>query len=449
LNYNYKGKYMLTGILRYDGTSKLISSKRWKTYPSVSVGWNIAEESFMENVSLISDLKLRGSWGQIGNLGNLTTYPFAIGLDRTRAWLGEDPAIVYGYAESGLSNQDLVWETSEQQNIGLDFGLLKGQLSGSFDLFKKTNYDMLFKKTLPGTAGAPGGQWINGGDVVNKGFEIGLTYRRSEGAFTYEVTANVARVKNEIGYITEENRFQNVGPSIRTFPQANINIIGSPLNSFYGYRTAGLFKSNDEAASYTNANGVRYQPAAVAGDFKFIDEDGDGDIDNNDRVVLGSPFPDFTYSLNANFGYKGFDLNLFFQGVNGNSIFNASRALGLNAGYGYNLLAESRDAWSPSNPDATIPRLSMNDPNNNWTRISDFFIEDGSFLRLKNVTLGYTLSQPLFGKAKLRMYVTAQNVFTITDYSGMDPEVGLVNMGADIGAYPLAKVYMAGINLKF
>jgi TonB-linked SusC/RagA family outer membrane protein len=449
INYNYQGKYLLTLVMRRDGTSRLISNNRWKTYPSVSVGWNIIEESFMQNVQVVTDLKLRASWGRIGNLGGLPLYPFAVGLARTRAWIGGDPVINYGYAETGLSNENLVWETSEQKNIGVDFGLLQGRLSGSLDVFKKTNYDMLFSRSLPGTAGSPDGQWVNGGDVVNKGFELGLTYKRNEGPVRFDVTASFARVKNEVGYITEDNKFQNVGPQVRTLPQANINIVGSALGSFYGYKTAGLFKSDDEAANYLNANGVRYQPAAKAGDFKFVDVDNDGDIDNNDRTILGNPFPDFTYSLNANVAFKGFDLNVFFQGVSGNNIFNSVRALGLNAGYGYNLLEESKNAWSPTNPDATIPRLSMTDPNNNWTRVSDFFIEDGSFLRLKNVTLGYTLPKKIFSKVQLRVYVTAQNLFTITDYSGMDPEVGIGNSGVDVGMYPLSKVYMSGVTLKF
>lgn len=448
VNYNYKGKYLLTAVVRRDGTSRLLSENRWKTYPSLSVGWNISEELFLEDLSFISDLKVRASWGKIGNLGGLPLYPFAVGLARTRAWIGGDPAINYGYAESGLSNQNLVWETSEQKNIGIDFGLFSGQLTGTFDVFRKTNYDMLFKRNLPGTAGSPDGQWVNGGDVVNKGYELGITYRNNSKGLSYDVTATISQVRNEVGYITEDNKFQNVGPQVRTLPQANINIVGSPLGSFYGYKTDGLFKSDDEVLSYVNTNGTVYQPAAKAGDFKFVDIDGDGDVDNNDRTILGTPFPDITYSLNGNIAYKGFDLNIFFQGVKGNSIFNSVRALGLNAGYGYNLLEESKQAWSPTNPDATIPRLSMTDPNNNWTRVSDFFIEDGSFLRLKNVTLGYTLQKKIFSRVELRVYVTAQNLLTFTKYSGMDPEVGITNSGVDVGMYPLSRVYMSGISLK-
>lgn len=448
-NYNYKGKYLLSAVVRRDGTSKLISSNRWETYPSVSVGWNVVQEDFLQDVDAISDLKLRASWGMIGNLGALDPYPFSMSLDRTRAWLNREPTIAYGYAEVGFSNPDLIWESSEQQNIGLDFGVLDGQLTGSLDVFKKTNSDMLFKKTLPGAAGAPSGQWVNGGEVVNKGFELGITYRKTQGELTFDITANVSHVKNEIKFITEENKFQNVGPAVRTMSQANINLVGNAYGAFYGYKTDGLFRSDEEAVNYKNAKGDRYQQYAVGGDFKFVDKDGDGDIDNDDRFILGNPFPDLSYSLNANVAYKGFDLNLFFQGVHGNSIFNSARELGLNAGYGYNMLAEAKNAWTPENPDASIPRLSTKDPNNNWTRISDFFIEDGSFLRLKNVTLGYTLQNELLNRVKVRLYVTAQNLFTITDYSGMDPEVGIGNYGVDTGMYPLSKVFLAGINLKF
>lgn len=448
INYNYKGKYLLTAIVRRDGTSRLISENRWKTYPSVSVGWNISEEPFLQNASFISELKIRASWGKIGNLGSLSMYPFAVGLTRTRAWIGGDPAINYGYAETALSNQDLVWETSEQKNIGLDFGLFGGQLTGTLDLFKKSNYDMLFQRVLPGTAGSPNGQWVNGGDVVNKGYELGITYRNNSKGLSYDVTAMISQVRNKVSFITEENKFLNAGPAVRTLPQANINIVGSPIGSFYGYKTDGLFKSADEVLSYVNSNGVAYQPKAKAGDFKFVDIDGDGDIDNSDRTILGNPFPDITYSLNGNVSYKGLDLNIFFQGVKGNSIFNSVRLLGLNAGYGYNLLEESKQAWSPSNPDATIPSLSTTDPNNNWTRVSDFFIEDGSFLRLKNVTLGYTLQRKLFSRVELRVYVSAQNLLTFTKYSGMDPEVGITNSGVDVGMYPLSRVYMSGITLK-
>lgn len=449
VNYTYGGRYMFTGVIRRDGTSKLSAAKRWEIYPSASLGWNISNESFMQSTNFISDLKLRASWGIIGNLGSLPEYPYSIALTPTRTWLGADPSIAYGYAELELSNKDLKWERSEQRNIGLDFGLLEGHLSGSFDVFKKINDRMLFRQILPGTSGTPNGRFINGGTVNNKGIELALTYKKTDGPLTFDITGNVARVKNEVEYITDDNKFQNVGTLVRNLPYPNINIVGSSSQAFYGYQTAGIFQTDAEAAEYVNTKGVRYQPNAKAGDFKFVDENNDGSINDSDRKILGNPFPKMTYSLNGNFNFKRFDLNIFFQGVQGNSIFNAVKGMGLNATYGYNLLDDARNAWTPENHSNSIPKLSITDPNNNFGRMSDFYVEDASFLRLKSVTLGYTFTTEKVSDLKVRVYITGQNLFTITNYSGMDPEVGITNNGIDVGLYPLSRVYMAGINVKF
>lgn len=454
LNYSYADKYLISGIVRRDGTSKLTSENRWKVYPSVSGGWLISQEKFMENLKpLISNLKLRASWGQIGNLGSLGPYEFSVPLTQTSSLLGSTPTINYGYAERKLSNPDLIWESSEQTNLGVDFGLMKNSLSGSVDVFVKTNKDMLVKNQLPGVAGAPDGQTVNAGNVENKGIELSLNYKKSLGDFKMDFTVNGSFLKNRIKAIKDD--LTNLEPSgiarVRSLPIANIYQVGSPINSFYGYQTDGLFQSKAEVEAYTNATGVQLQPQAVAGDIKFRDVNGDGQINNNDRVVLGNPFPKTTFSFNTNLNYKGFDMNIFFQGVAGNSIFNAVKYTGLNASFpGYNLLAESKDAWSPTNTGSTIPILSAKDNNNNFGRISDFYIEDASFLRLRNVSVGYTFNNQLFqDKVKMRIYVSAQNLFTITKYSGMDPEVGLNNFGMDLGRYPLSRIFMTGVNLTF
>jgi TonB-linked SusC/RagA family outer membrane protein len=450
LNYSYAGRYMVTGVIRRDGTSKLRAVNRWEIYPSASVGWNISEEAFMQPVDLITDLKLRASWGVIGNLGGLPSYPSAIPLSQTRAWFGESPEIGYGYAENELSNANLRWEESVQKNIGLDFGLLQGHISGSFDYFDKTNTKMLFKKVLPGSAGTPDGQFINAGKVRNNGIELGLTYKKSQGLLTFDITGNVAKLNNEIRSLTDGNTSMVIDNSaVRNLPRPNIHMVGDPYAAFYGYHTAGIFQTDAEAAEYVNDKGVRYQPFAKAGDFKFVDEDGDGSINDTDRRVLGNPFPDLTYSLNGNVYFKNFDLNIFFQGVHGNSIFNAVKGMGMNATYGYNLLADVKNAWTPENGSNSIPRLSITDANNNFGRISDFYIEDASFLRLKSVTMGYTFKTPKLSDLQVRLYLTGQNLFTITDYSGMDPEVGMSSNGLDVALYPLSRVYMAGINVKF
>jgi len=454
LNYDYNQKYLLSGIVRRDGTSKLLSQNRWKVYPSVSAGWLISEEGFMKGLNpIVNSLKLRGSWGQIGNLGNLGPYQFSVPLSQTSGLIGATPVINYGYSERELSNPNLKWESSEQANVGLDFSLLNHALSGSLDAYVKTNKDMLVRDQLPGVAGTPDGRIVNSGDVENRGIEASLTYQKIRGEFKFDVTANAAFLTNKIESI--KDGLTSLEPlnlsRVRSLPLANIYQVGSPVGAFYGYATDGLFQSTAEAKAYVNSKGDVYQPNAVAGDIRFKDANGDGVINNSDRVVLGSPFPKATYSLNANFRYKGFDMNIFLNAVTGNSVFNAVKYTGLNASFpGYNLLSDSKDAWSPTNTNTNIPVLSSTDNNNNFGRISDFYIEDASFLRLRNLSIGYTVKESwLNGKAKLRFFISGQNLFTITKYSGMDPEVGLDNFGMDLGRYPLSRIYMTGVNATF
>ncbi|PIF71092.1 SusC/RagA family TonB-linked outer membrane protein [Flavobacterium sp. 2] len=454
INYDFNQKYLISGIVRRDGTSKLLSENRWKVYPSVSAGWLISEEGFMKGISsTVSNLKLRASWGQIGNLGNLGPYQFSVPLTQTQALIGATPTINYGYAESELSNPNLRWESSEQTNLGLDFTMFNNTLLGSVDAYVKTNKDMLVRDQLPGVSGTPLGRIVNSGDVENKGIEASLTYQKTRGEFKFDITANAAFLSNKIVSIKDDlTSLEPLNLSrVRSLPLANIYQVGSPVGAFYGYATDGLFQSNAEAKAYVNSNNVAYQPNAVAGDMKFKDVNGDGVINNSDRVVLGSPFPKTTFSLNTNFRYKGFDMNIFLSGAAGNSVFNAVKHTGLNGSFpGYNLLAESKNAWSPTNTNTNIPVLSSTDNNNNFGRISDFYVEDASFLRLRNLSIGYTIKENwLNGKAKLRFFVSGQNLFTITNYSGMDPEVGLRNFGMDLGKYPLSRIYMTGLNATF
>lgn len=450
LNYAYKGKYLLDATIRRDGTSKLTSKNRWEWYPSLSAGWVLSKEGFLSGVDMISNLKLRASWGKIGNLGVLGNYAFSIPLSKTQGLLGESTTIVPGFAETQLSNPNLKWEVSEQTNIGLDFGLFNEHFTGSLDVFSKVNEQMQLSQVLPGVAGTPSGQIINAGKMKNRGLEAGLTYQNNVGEFSYSLTGNVAFLDNELVELYDGSTSFMTGTRVRSLPMPNIAMVGEAFNSFYGYRTAGLFRSDEEAAVYVNGEGKRYQPNARGGDFRFVDINGDGVINGNDQVVLGNPFPEMSFSLNGNFAYKGFDLNIFFQGVSGNEVFNAVKYTGLNASFpGYNMLSEIKNAWTPQNPDASIPRISYTDANNNFGRISDFYIEDASYLRLKNLTLGYTLPESVLKGIQPRFYLTAQNLFTITDYSGMDPEVGLSNHGLDLGMYPVAKTYLFGVDLTF
>jgi TonB-linked SusC/RagA family outer membrane protein len=450
LNYSYKQKYLVEAVLRRDGTSKLTSSNRWEWYPSVSAGWVLKKESFLSEIDFISNLKLRASWGRIGNLGVLGNYAFSIPLTKTQGLLGESTTIVPGFAETQLSNPNLRWETSEQRNIGLDFAFLNESLIGSVDAFVKENRQMQLNKILPGVAGTPGGQTVNAGIMQNRGIETSLTYRKRAGDFSYSVTGNVAVLKNELKELYDGTSSFLTGTTVRSLPMPNIARVGDAFGSFYGYRTSGLFQSDAEAAAYANPSGLRYQPNAKGGDIKFADINNDGVLDSRDQEILGNPFPKLTYSLNGNFTYKSFDLNLFFQGVSGNDVFNAVKYTGLNASFpGYNLLSDIKNAWTPQNTNTKVPRLSYTDANNNFGRISDFYIEDASYLRLKSLTIGYTFSSKALKRVQPRIYLTGQNLFTITNYSGMDPEVGLSNQGLDLGMYPIAKAYLFGIDFNF
>jgi TonB-linked SusC/RagA family outer membrane protein len=449
-SYSYKKKYLLDAIIRRDGTSKLTSGNRWEWYPSVAAGWVLKRERFLENADYISNLKLRASWGRIGNLGVLGNYAFSMPLSKTQGLLGQSTTIVPGYAETQLSNPNLRWEISEQKNVGVDFSFFKNKLSGTVDMFIKENSQMQLTQNLPGLAGTPGGQTINAGVMQNKGIELGLGYRSEVGEVKYSITANAAFLKNRVKELYDGTPSYQTGTSVRGLPLPNIVRRGDPFSSFYGYQTQGLFNSQEEIDSYVGPEGNKIQPNAKPGDIRFADTNGDGTIGAADQDVLGNAFPKITYSLDGGLAYKSFDFNVFFQGVSGNKVFNAVKYTGLNAAFpGYNLLAEIKNAWTPENTNTDVPRVSYTDANNNFGRMSDFYIEDGSYIRLKSITLGYTLPATMLKGMQPRIFVTGQNLFTISKYSGMDPEVGLGSQGLDLGLYPVAKTFMFGIDINF
>lgn len=450
-SYNYKRKYLLDATLRRDGTSKLTSANRWEWYPAVALGWVVSRESFLKDAEALDNLKLRASWGTIGNLGILGNYAFSLPLSKTQGLLGESTTIVPGFAETQLSNPNLRWEKSEQINIGLDMSLFREKLVANVDVFQKTNRQMQLNQILPAVAGSPNGQLINAGNLRNSGVEIGLTYNHlGESDFNFNISGNIAFLRNELRELYEDNTSYQTGTGIRSLPLSNIALVGEAFNSFYGYQTAGLFQSDEEAAAYVNTRGERYQPNAQGGDFRFVDTNQDGVIDASDQQILGNPFPKLTFGLNGTFRYKAFDLNVLLQGLSGNSVLNGVKYTGLNASFpGYNMLAEIKNAWTPTNTNTNIPRISYTDANNNFGRISDFYIEDGSFIRLKSVTLGYTVPPHMLKGLSPRLYLTGQNLFTITNYTGMDPEVGLNSNGTDVGMYPPARVFMLGVDFRF
>ncbi|MBX2841102.1 MAG: TonB-dependent receptor [Flammeovirgaceae bacterium] len=454
LNYSYKDKYLVSAIVRRDGTSKLNQDNRYGTFPSVSAGWRISKEAFMEDISFINDLKIRGSWGKIGNLGPLGNYATSISLSRTRALLG-DPASIdnyFGYAINGLVNPDLQWETTVQTDFGIDAQLFGNKVAVTADYFIKETEDMILAIPLTGTAGVSNSPYENVGKVENKGWELTLAYRELSKPFKYEFSGNLSSLKNKV--ITLGENYEGGiphGNNVRGILRPLRSEVGQPLYSFYLYENAGIFQSETEVAAHKSNDGKLIQPLAQPGDLKFVDQNGDGVLDEKDKVFKGNAFPNLSYGFNAMLGYKNFDFTVFFQGVDNIKVFNGLKFSTLKPTQGYNMLADVKNAWSSENTGSDIPILSVKDDNNNFGTESDWYLEDASYLRLKNLTIGYSLPSALTNKInaeKLRFYFTGTNLLTFTNYSGMDPEV-IADRGIDMGRYPQAKSYILGLNLTF
>lgn len=457
INYSYKGKYLLTGILRRDGTSKLADPNRWEYYPSLSAGWRMSEENFMQNITWLNSLKIRGSWGRLGNLASLPDNAFNIPFEKLNpSILGFSAGQVYGLAQNSISNPNLLWAISTQTDIGIDVALLNNRISLTADYFKRITERMIEQIPVPSTAGVTNGPYVNlPGKAQDIGWELGIGYHSDASRkITYNINLSATGVKNKVVSLDNKVFPNGIGGyyDVRATLDPIRTIAGQPLYSYYLVKSAGTFKSQQEIDGYVNKDGNVIQPFAKPGDLKFIDENGDGRISPDDRVFVGSAFPDFSYGLNGNINYHGFDLNIFIQGVAGNKLFNAVKFTGLNASQqGYNMLKDILNAWSPNNPNSNIPRVSASDPNNNFGTASTWYLEDGSYARLKNITLGYTLPDALCKRLSinsLRVYVTGQNVFTQTKYTGFDPEVGMDQYGVDLGRYPVARAFMFGVNLS-
>lgn len=450
-NYNYNEKYLLSLIGRRDGSSMLKEKNRYRNYYSISGGWALNKEDFLQSVEWLNELKLRGSYGVLGGLARLGPLDVSPLLVRTTSYFGAKPVLQNGYAQNVLPNEDLRWAESKQTNIGLDLGILNG-LSLVADYFVKETNNMILTRTLPGTAGLST-QTINGGLVKDKGFELGLTYSSAKNKdFSYSINATLTKLTNNVEELAPGLNNIAVGTNFRNELAPLTITVGQPLYSYYVLKTDGIFQSQAEADNYKNANGQKVQPNAKAGDFKFVDIDGNGSIGPEDRYYAGSAYPDFSYGLSFNANYKNFDFNIFAQGVQGNKLFNAVKRTTYSAsGPSYNKLEGILDAWSPENPNGKVPIISSSDANGNFNA-SDFYIENGSFLRIRNVTLGYTLPKSLADKFKLgnvRVYATTNNLFTFTKYTGFDPEIGMDNNGLDVGRYPQARSFIFGLNVNF
>ncbi|NBC01558.1 MAG: SusC/RagA family TonB-linked outer membrane protein [Bacteroidetes bacterium] len=451
VNYGYNNRYLATLVARYDGSSRFGENNRYGFFPSFSLGWRISEEAFMADVDVVDELKLRGGYGINGNDG-IGDFLFLTGIEGFRNYnLGPDGEVFPGATVAGSGNPDLKWEESRQTSLGLDATLLNSRLEVTIDYFVKNTVDLLIGVPQLSTSGAQRfGQAQNAGDIRNRGLELSLGWSDEalDGALTYQLRGNIATVANEVTSLGASDALTGggyrQGPVTRT-------VVGQPIGSYYGYVTDGLFQTQDEVDAHA------FQASGTApGDIRFRDLNGDDVIDDADRTFIGNPFPDFTYGLNGRIAYQGFDLSLLLQGVSGNELFAAYEFYTRGSGI-FNLEEEMLNRWTGPGTSTDTPRLTVNDPNQN-TRLSDRYVRDGSYLRLKNVTLGYTLPARLFDALgasvrRTRLYVSGQNLLTFTGYDGLDPEIGerngVLDRGIDRGVFPQARTITVGLDFQF
>ncbi|WP_246021947.1 SusC/RagA family TonB-linked outer membrane protein [Flavobacterium cellulosilyticum] len=454
INYDYDEKYLVAVSGRRDASSRFGANNRWGNFYSVALGWNIAKESFMKN-SIFSTLKLRASNGTTGN-DRIDNYRYSASLAANYIYP------IAGAAAAGVTlgdapNPDLKWESKNDRNIGLDFGILDEKFTGAIEYFNNKSSDILFAVPLPASVGSVGGnQIVNIADVKTKGFELSLGYNDREGDFTWSATANLGTSKNEVVSLAPGITSVLAGPVPRAGLENFSRLeVGQPLFYFYGLQTNGIYKNQAEVDAVFGAG----QTAIKPGDIRFVDRDNNKVINSADKTNIGNPYPDFTYGLNLTAGYKNFDFNCFITGVQGNDIFNAPLfdLQGMQR-----LFNASTDVIGRSivangvvtNPSATLPRALG--ANQNWASASDRYVEDGSYTRLKNITVGYTLSGNSYNKyfSKMRLYLSAQNLITLTKYSGLDPEVARADgnansAGIDLGRYPQPKSVIFGLDVTF
>lgn len=460
LGYSYEDRYFITGSLRRDATSKLYKDNNSGIFPAVSASWKISSESFFEPLkSVISLLKIRGSWGQVGNVALVPRYSWNVPLNETE-WpiiYGKDLHTVQNGVYAGsIGTKNLKWETTEQYGIGLDLGLFDNSLNVTIDYFNKRTKDLIEIVPMPSVAGVSVDPYGNIGDVVNRGWEFSANYQKKIGDVTFGVNGNISTVHNEVLDLGNMDYIQHtVGVNDK---RPLRSAVGQPWYSYYVLKTEGIFQNEQEIKDFTwtdpqTGMTKMIQPNAKPGDFKYVDFNNDGKITDDDKQYLGSYMPKITFGFGGNVQYKGIDFSFQFQGVGKSTVYNGYKQMGYTGrGQGSNMLADVLNSWD-YNKTSGVPRLAIiEDGNGNYSNLNDFFLEDASYLRLKNVTLGYTLPVSVMRAigiptSSLRFYVNAENLFTVTDYSGIDPEVG--NFGLDGGTYPVARSFSIGFNFNF
>lgn len=451
INYAYDDKYLATVSFRADGSSRFAQGNRWGYFPSVSAGWRISSEKFFEDLNIghvVSNIKLRAGWGQNGNQRIDRDAPLTlIGTNNEMQWYFGN-GYLHGYVPTYVGNENIKWETSQQTNVGLDMTFFGNTLDVTADFYVKKTKDMLLTRPVPSFGAFPNNPFFNAGNLKNAGFELVVNYRNQIGKdFRYNVGANVSTYKTEVTQLASEYLSGNVS---RTYE-------GGPIGRFWGYKQTGIFQNQAEIDNYVDKNGVKIQPNAQPGDFKFAKLGESGELnDDDDRTFIGDPNPDLIFGFNLGFAYRNFDISMAFQGTVGNDIWNTAKGTLATAGRQNALEAAYAEAWrKEGDTGARYPRITNSDTNNNM-RASSFFVEDGSYLRLQNMQIGYTVPSAVCRMSRVfsscRLYVSAQNLFTLTGYSGLDPELGIdnpLNMGVDDTRYPSSRTFTFGVNLQF
>lgn len=458
VNYSYDSRYLFQFTLRRDGSSKFGRDKRWGTFPSVAVGWNISEEAFIPETSKLSTLKLRLSWGRLGNEVALGYYDSHALIETGNTnWMGSVQGMGStpwpGGIARDLENRDLRWEVTESINMGVDYGFFNNKLSGSVNYYQHKTKDLLITKTLPPSSGMKN-PVLNVGEMKNQGFEFEINWQDNVSDFYYNVGMNMSYLKNEMSRLADaDQEMFGTGVHMNQAHFVNKTVQGRPIGAFFLYTADGIFQSMDEVNAHVNSEGDLLQPHAKPGDVRFRDVNNDGAINASDMTYKGTGMPKWEINLNLAMEYKGFDFSAQIGSGWGHKLYNGNRFLYEGMNSGSNFFKSTLNAWTPENPNTSMPRAVIGDPNQN-ARESTRFLEDGDFIRLRNIQIGYTLPKSVSKKIridKLRFYVSAHNLATWTKYSGIDPEFSRapINTGTDAHVFPFTRSWTFGMQLTF
>ncbi|MEO6000407.1 MAG: TonB-dependent receptor [Chitinophagaceae bacterium] len=448
ITYDYNSKYLFTGVIRRDGSSRFGSDNKYGYFPSASVGWVASREDFWNFKNIINFLKFRGSYGITGNdvLGDFR-YLATVGGGRNYTFGNNIYTI--GYSPDAPSNPELRWEETSQLNFGLDMVLFQN-FNVTFDWYNKKTTGILQTIDYPAYVGATGASYGNVADMANRGLELELGYQKQIGAVNLNLKGNVSRVRNEVTYLGANKAFIEGGATLQNSTYAlTRTAVGQAIGSFFGFKTAGIFQNQKDIDSYVGKSGKPIQPAAKPGDFRWTDVNGDGQITEADRTFIGNPIPVWSYGFSFNASWKNFDLLVFGQGVAGNQIFQGLRRLDLSTA---NWQTTVLDRWRGEGTSNSEPRLSVKDPNKNFSNPSDYHLENGDYFRIKTLQVGYSLPKTIINKAGLktvRVYLSSNNLLTVTKYSGYDPEIGGSSYGIDRTVYPQSRSLLVGLNVGF